>query len=225
MAHLRIKIFLSAFCFILFTAPLSAKNRLPETVDGLKLQSGTKLAVVYLEPGETFQDYSKVMLDDAEVAFRKNWQRDYNRDAVSLTMQVKDSDVKKIKQELAKEFALIFTKELEKAGHEVVTESGKDVLLIRPAIVDLAITAPDTGVRGGVTRVATSGEMTLYMELHDSFSGDKLALVGDTQTVGQHGITYGGSKARNRPEFQQTLTAWAQTLAEGLTEVKQTGAK
>jgi len=67
--------------------------------------------------------------------------------------------------------------------------------------------------------------MTLYMELHDSFIGDKLALAGDTQTVGQHGITYGGSTARNRPEFQRTLTVWAQTLANGLTEVKQTGVK
>jgi hypothetical protein len=225
MSHPFIKIMLSVFCFVLFTAPLSASNRLPKTVDGLELQSGTKLAVVYLQPGETLQDYSKVMLDKPEVAFRKNWQRDFNRDAVSLTMQIKDSDVKKIKEELAREFMSIFTAELEAAGHEVVTESAKDVLLIRPAIVDLAITAPDTGQRGGMTRVATSGEMTLYMELHDSFSGDKLALVADTQTVGEHGITYGGSAANNRPEFQKTLKAWAQTLTNGMAELKQSAAK
>jgi hypothetical protein len=207
-----------------FLSPLAAKDRLPETVDGLKLQHGTKLAVVYLEPGETFEDYEKVMLDEVYVAFRKNWQRDYNRDALTLSMQVRDSDVVKIKQGLADEFKIIFTQELEKAGHQLTDQAGKDVLRIRPAIVDLVVTAPDVGPSGGRSRVSTSGEMTLYLEIHDSITGDKLALVADTQVVGQHGITYGGDKASNRAEFGQTLMAWARVLAQGLNEVKGTPA-
>ena len=128
-----------------FSASVFAKDQMPETVDGLQLQKGTKLAIVYLQPGETFEDYDKIMIDEVYVAFMKNWQRDYNKSTVTLSEKITDRDMERIKDYLAEEFKVVLTKELQdKSGYEVVNASGKDVLLIQPSIINLVVTAPDT---------------------------------------------------------------------------------
>jgi hypothetical protein len=47
---------------IVFSAPMLAQDKLPETTkDGLQLQEDTKLAAVYLKPGETLEGYDEVI--------------------------------------------------------------------------------------------------------------------------------------------------------------------
>ncbi len=206
-----------------FSASAFAKDQLPETVNGLQLQKGTKLAVVYLQAGETLEDYDKIKIDDVYVAFKKNWQRDYNQSATMLGEQIRDGDVEKIKVYLANEFKAVLTKELQdKSDYEVVETTGKDVLLIKPAIINLVVTTPD--VRSSTMNrsyISSAGQMTLYMELYDSKSGAKIALVSDAQAAGDRGgFGYRATTGTNKKEFGKVLTKWADTLRNGLDEAK-----
>ena len=206
-----------------FSAPILAKDKLPETTkDGLQLQKDTKLAAVYLKPGETLEGYDKVSITDVLVSFKKNWQRNYNEDVMGLDGRVTDRDVETIKKRLATEFKAVFTKELQdKGGYEVVDTTGKDVLLLRPAIINLVVNAPDLSRAGmGRTFVASAGEMTLYMELYDSLTSDKIAEVIDAQAVGDHGIGFAGNRVTNKAEFDRVLAKWADILRKHLDEVK-----
>ena len=206
-----------------FSASVFAKDQLPETVDGLQLQKGTKLAVVYLQAGETLEDYDKIMIDDVYVAFKKNWQRDYNNTTVKLGERVTDHDVEKIKEHLANEFKAVLTTELQdKSSYEVVDTKGKDVLFIQPAIINLVVTAPDVhSATRNRSLISSAGQMTLYMELYDSISGDKIALVSDAQAVGEHGgFGYRATSGTNKREFGRVLAKWADTMRNGLDEVK-----
>jgi hypothetical protein len=215
-----------SFSMLMATTAL-AKDKLPETShDGLKLQKDTKLAAVYLKPGETLKGYDKVSITDVYVAFKKNWQRDYNRDTMSLDGRVSDKDVDVIKDRLANEFKVVFTKELqENGGYEVVDYDAKDVMVLRPAIINLVVNAPNTNrISRGATFVASAGEMTLYMELFDSNTSDIIARVVDAKAAGDHGIAHMGNKVQNKAEFDRVLRQWADILRKQLDNVNSVAA-
>jgi len=124
-----------------------------------------------------------------------------------------------MKTELAKGFADVFAKELDKAGYTVVDATGADVLLIRPAIVNLTVTAPDVmSPDMSTTLVSSNGSMTLYAELYDSLTSDKIAEVLDAEEVGAHGFNHVANSVTNRAEFEETIQAWAEILVKRLNE-------
>jgi hypothetical protein len=212
-------ILLAAFLFTPIS-PLDAKESLPETTkDGLVLQKHTKLGAVYLKPGATLTDYSKVKILDCYVAFQKNWERNYNEQQMGLGSRVTDQDMQKIKTEVAEGFQEVFTKELDKAGYTVVDTTGTDVLLIRPAIINLEVTAPDVKSPGiSATIVSSGGSMTLYAELYDSSTSTKIAEVLDSEAVGNGGFNYVANSVSNRMEFEETIQRWAEILVKRLDE-------
>ena len=217
---------LALSCSVIFTTTAFAKDKLSETShDGLHLQKDTKLAAVYLKPGEILKGYDKVSMTDVYVAFKKNWQRNYNQDTMGLDGRVSDKDVEVIKSRLAKEFKTVFTKELQKGGYEVVDYAAKDVMVLRPAIINLVVNAPDTNRSGrGATFVASAGEMTLYLELYDSYTSDIIARVIDARAAGDHGIAHMGGKVQNKAEFDRVLTEWAAILRKNLDKANKVAA-
>ena len=150
---LRVFICTIALSLMSVSAAWSKESKsLPEvSEDGLHLLKDTKARVVYAKPGATLEPYSKVMLVDCFVAFRDDYKHDYNLDQMGLSGRITDKDIEKIKDTLADEFKKKFTEVLTKDGHAVVDEAGPDVLLLRPAIINLDITAPD--VRASFSRV------------------------------------------------------------------------
>jgi hypothetical protein len=203
-----------------FAAPLAAKDKLPEsTNDGLELVKNTDLGAVYLKPGASLEPYAKVMLFDAMVAFKKNWQRDYNRDQTGLGGRISDKDMEKIKTEVAAEFKQVFTDALVKGGYPVVTETGQDVMIVRPAIINLEITAPDVnapGMRANI--VSRAGALTLYAELYDSVTSEKFAEVMDSEEAGDRGFAHMANRVTNKQALDQTLRHWAGLLVKRLDE-------
>jgi hypothetical protein len=195
-----------------FTAAAASSKSLPETSpEGLKLVPKTKVSAVYLREGATFGDYDKVMISDCYVAFRKNWQRDHNRDSA---FRVSDADVTRIKTELADEFRKVFTAQLTAKGESVVSTPGSGVLVLRPAIINLDITAPDVAVAGrSRTFTASAGQATLFLELYDSVTSELLARAIDVKSARSTGgfisVTNG---ATNRTEAQRMLKKWADLL-------------
>ena len=115
-----------ALALIGATAPPAAAAAPPPTWDGLSLVKAKKVQAVYLLPGADFRGYSKVMIDPTEVAFKKDWVRDYNSRAVSS--RISDADAKKMLEAARTGIEGIFRQAYADAGYQVVTEPGADVL-------------------------------------------------------------------------------------------------
>jgi hypothetical protein len=196
----------------------SAKDELPDiTHDGLERVQSKNVAVVYRLPGADFSQYKRVAIADCAVAFRKNWQRDHS----SGGTRVSTREMERIKKEIADEFRIVFSDELQNnGGYEVVSELGEDVLLLRPAIVNLDVAAPDTMSAGRSRSYATTaGEMTLYLELYDGFSGEILGRVVDRQRGRDPGFMQWQTSVSNKAEADRMLRKWAVLARKGLDRV------
>ena len=192
-----------------------AQESVPEvTVEGLQLIKDSNLALVYAEPGIDLRQYSKINLDDAYIAFRKNWQRDQNR---HHPQKVNAKDMARMKAELSSLFREVFSRTLLEGGYELVTERAEDVLLIKPAIINLDVFAPDTmDANRGNSYSETTGEMTLYLELYDSVTDDLIAKALDRKTDRQTGYFQWQNRITNRAAANRILQVWANVLKEGL---------
>lgn len=197
-----------------------AKEKLPEVdKDGLHLVKGSKVRIAYVRPGATLDKYTKVKLLDCFVEFRKNWERDYNMNEIGLDGRVTDKDAQEIKTRLAKEFNAEFTKVLEKKGYPVVDAVGPDVLLLRPAIINLDVTAPDLMTPDMRTElVQSAGSMTLYMEFYDSATSELIARVVDPREDNGFGVE-AANQVTNKAAADRIISRWAELLAGHLGEV------
>ena len=206
--------------FFLSISSAWAKKSLPEVNDeGMELVKNSKLATVYADPGVDLGVYKQVLLEDATVAFKKNWKRDQNR---YQPLKVRDSDMLVIEEDVSKLFREVFTEELIEGGYELATESGADVLKISPAIVDLDVYAPDT--RNSVGRSnsysESAGEMTLNLELFDSLTGDKIAKATDRKRDFQRGYLEWRTSVSNRATAKRMMRQWAKALRSALDEAR-----
>jgi uncharacterized protein DUF3313 len=210
-----------ALAAVIVSAPaLAQRNKdLPkETEEGLVLLEGTKrVDVVYWRPGASLAQYKRIALLDAEVQFRKDWLEDQN-DSRPGVNRVTAEDMERIRGLLAEEFRTMFTKELqEEGGYQMVEVVGEDVLLLRPAIVNLDVNAPDIPQAGRVNNyVASAGSMTLYMELFDSATRSLIGRVIDHREGMETGMMQIANSVTNRAEADRILRAWANTLREAL---------
>ena len=218
---------ITSFCFaflLVSSGPLHAKKtELPQvTEEGLHLVPDSKLAIVYAEPDADLVPYKRVRLIDTYVAFKKNWLRD-QRSRSAQPLGVTTRDVERMKDTMAAEFHEVFVEVLEAGGYPVVSEAGEDVLLIRPAIINLYPTAPDTqGAGRSMTYVASAGEMTLYIELYDSVSGALLAKALDRKADRSNPNFYTWSNSvSNKQASKRILKGWATILLDALNEAKQ----
>ncbi len=213
---------LLAITVTLSSAGTAARDELPAVShDGLHLLPDTQLRAVYMRPGADLSQYDKIALLDTYVAFRKHWQRDHNRDE-SFAMRVSDSDMEKIRTRVAEEFAKEFTKVLStEGGHEMVSKGGEGVLILRPAIIDLDVIAPDVMSAGiSHTIVSSAGSMTLLLELYDGKTGDIIARAIDPEVLDKLGPAHVANRVTNKADFDRVVRRWAEILNDQLAEVK-----
>lgn len=189
--------------------------------DGLHLMSGTKLRGVYMKPGADLSQYDKVALLETYVAFRKKWQRDHNEEE-TFDQRVSDKDMKEIRDRVAKEFTKEFTKVLStEGGHQVVKDAGDGVLILRPAIINLDVTAPDLMTAGmNTTVVASAGSMTLFLELYDGKTQAIIARIIDPEAADNAGIAEVANRVTNTADFDRVVRRWAELLNQHLADVK-----
>ena len=215
---------ITAFCAGLALSPAAsaAKEQPPEvTKDGLHLYKQTKERLAYVRPGATFTQYQKVALLDCYVEFSKDWVNDYNRDQRDLSRQIRDSDLDRAKTALQKDFRKIFTEELQEGGrYQVVDSGGPDVLLLRPALINIQVNAPDLMAAGrSSTYVESAGAMTMYLELWDSASNTILARVIDGQ-VDPSAYGQRSNRVTNRAAAERMMRRWADELRSRLDLVR-----
>ena len=214
---------LSLLVTLLTLGCASTSETVPTTTpDGLDLVRSDKHSAVYVKPEAQLDIYNEFAIVPCEVAFRKNWQRDYNSSHRSSGQQIKERDIDRIKRELGEECTTFFTDALsEEPSYNLVTEwqQGQDVLLVRPNIVNLNITSPDVS-SPSMTRSysASAGSMTLYLELIDAETSEVLVRAYDSKADPDSFVNY-ANKITNRQAADRMLKNWATRLREAMDAV------
>lgn len=218
--NIRKLITLLVICMTPAISANAEERKAPEvTVEGLHLVKDTKMALVYAKPDVDLSQYSRYYLAEPRISFEKNWLRDQNR---IPNQTVRKEDMQRIKSELAELFTEIFKNELQNNGGYILADSpAEDVLVILPAIVDLDVISPDTpGTRNQRSLIASVGSMMLYMELHDSVTGDKLVKAIDKKYDRTPVLTGISNSVRNETAARGMLDEWANLLRQGLDEAR-----
>ena len=210
----------AALSFSLAATPPAVSAEPPATWDGLSRVKAKRMDDVYLLPGADFRAYTKVMLDPTEVAFKKNWQRDYNDQTLDLSERITDADARKILEAARTGFEEVFHKAYQDAGYQVVTEPGPDVLRVRTAVANLYVSAPDIPTAGRTrTFSRDAGSAVVVLEVRDSLSGALLGRAMDGRTLGDT-RPYVRNSVTNRADFESLFRNWAKISIEGLNELK-----
>ena len=209
----RVNILVWIFCCLFTGQTLAVEEVGDVTFEGLERVQGSKMAIAYKSPEADFSVYKKVMLLETYVAFKKNWKKEHRR--------VSKSDMNRIKKRAANLFRQVFTDVLEEGGYPVVDGADDDVLLVRPAIIELDITAPDVHTTGrSRIYITNAGNVTLYVELYDSTSGAILARGIDRKSARNSAGFRMSSSVYNSSEARKIIREWAGYLKEGLDEIQ-----
>ncbi len=179
-----------------------------------------KVAAAYIDTDADLSVYDKIMILDCYVAFKKDWEKDHTQSSASR-IRISSSDMEKIKADVAELFREVFTEKLGgDGGYKIVEAAGDDVLLVRPAIIDLDITAPDTmGAGRSRTYTSSAGAATIYIELYDSVTGDILARAIDRKAARNvSGYMSYTNRVTNRADSRRMLGKWAELLRDRLDE-------
>ena len=210
-----IALLLSSLLLAVAPSALAAEEKAgaePErSFDNLVAVEDATVNMAYIDPDADFSVFKRVAILEPYVAFRSNWQRDQNR---SRSRNISARDMERIKTDVATLFERVFTERLEAAGYEVVDMANEDVLLLRAAIIDLDITAPDTRTSGrSRTFTASTGAATLYIQLFDSLSGDIIGRAADRQAVRRASGTINWSNSvTNSADARRLIGGWADNL-------------
>jgi hypothetical protein len=210
---------LSGLAFAAAARPaLAAKP--PAEWDGLVKVKAKKFELVYLRPGADFRVYTKVILDPTEVAFEKNWKRDYNSSQAGPSMDVSDKDIQRMADEGRKGAGEILNKAYVAGGYPVVTAPAPDVLRVRTALVDITVSAPDVDSPMNVrTYTRDAGGATLVIEARDSMTGALMGRAVDSRTVDDFTMEW-RNRVTNRSDFARQIESWAENSVKGLDELK-----
>jgi hypothetical protein len=208
------------FGTLALTGPAVAASA-PDSWDGLVKVKSKKFQLVYLQPGANFSGYTKVIVDPTEVAFRKNWTRDYNAGIRGVSGRVSDADVEKVTQQGAIAATDIFAGAFTKAGYTVVKDAGPDVLRVRTLILNVHVRAPEVD-QPGRTRsyAAEAGEASLVVEVRDSETGAMIGRAVDRRLAGENTVL-SRNQVTNRSDFRILVQRWADDSARGLGELKE----
>lgn len=206
---------------VLFAALLAGCASTPPKAewDGLVRQPGTRLDAVFVLPGAESElaAVRSVMIDPVQVSFARDF--DPNRGTRSLSRRVSADDLIAIQEGLASLFREVFGEVLTAGGYQLVDTPGPDTLRLTAGIVDLFINAPDTATGMTRTYTASTGRMTLVMELRDSVSGELLARAVDSRTGRGTEFWTISNRVTNTAEARRAFRTWAEALRRGLDEV------
>jgi len=184
--------------------------------DGLVAIEDASVHAAFIDPDADFSAFRRVAILRPNVAFRSDWMRRQNRQ--SRSRNVRASDAERIKDDVADLFKDVFTEQLEAAGYDVVNYADEDVLILRPAILDLDVVAPDVRSAGrSSTYTATTGAATLLLELFDSVTGDIVGRAVDRRSAGRSGgFATRSNRVTNRADARREFRVWADKLIEFL---------
>ena len=217
----RVTALVAMLAALAFSGMAPGKEDMPDDWDGLVKVKPKRMDAAYVAPGADFRAYTKVMFDPPEVAFKKDWLRDVNDASRGVSDDVSEEHAQKIAAAARDGIEQVFKETFEKAGIQVVTTPGKDVLRLFPGVANLYINAPDT-MSAGRSRTYTTeaGEATLVLEVRDSTTGALLGRVLDRRETRNTGSVQWTTSVSNRADFSQLFKQWANICVKGFEELK-----
>jgi hypothetical protein len=205
--NVGLRAFVALMMMLLSALPVASADEPPATVDGLNLVPHSKVAAAYVHPDADFTRYTRFAILEPYVAFKKDWKREHPG--------VSTHDMDRIRKGLANLFVEVFTEVLQEGGFPVVTGAGEDVLVLRPALIDLDVTAPDVMTAGrSMSFVTSAGAVTIYIELLDSTTGALLARAIDRKAARDSGTFQMSTSVSNSAEARRLLKLWAGLLRD-----------
>ena len=190
----------------------------PDSPDGLVKVTPRRMELAWLRPGTDFRPYTKVMVDPTQVAFQPQWLKDYNLNA-GLGPRLTQEDANRIMATAQTNFDDIFRDAFRKAGYEVVTAPGPDVLRVNSGVLDLMVNAPLGDNTGQTTFIITAGQAALIVEVRDSTTNALLGRVADRRATQDLGRQLANSTT-NLYDFRQLFSLWAGICTTALGELK-----
>lgn len=186
--------------------------------DGLVPVKPRRMELAWLRPGADFRPYTKVIIDRTQVAFQPGWLKDYNLNAPMN--KVSPDDAAKILAAAQTNFDDIFADAFRKAGYEVVTTTGSDVLRVNSAVLDLMLNAPlGQNLGPGTTWIITAGQAALIVEVRDTVTNALLGRVADREATQNLGRQL-ASTTTNLYDFRRLFEHWAGICVTALGELK-----
>ncbi len=170
---------------------------------------GGRAERVYVRPGADLHGYDKVML--APVVMRFSLRSAQTLDSKTVRL-VEKTFQETLLQELAK--SQIYT---------VVNVSGPGVLIVKPQLVDVVVTAPRVPATPDEQIVIQSaGAVTLALELADSRTNAALVRAFDRREVGDStGLAYVNREGANLARARIVFANWARRLRDWLDTVRE----
>lgn len=199
--------------FTSMTAPAAssplADGRSDVTRDGLHRVSSTVLPLAWMKPGVDFKRYTKIMFVPAGMTFKGR-----------ISDSTGEFPISSERQEMLNKMVLeVFTEELGKLRrYSLVDRGGKDVLVVRGAMLDIVSHVAPTPATGDEEKVERAiGEATLVVELQDSMTGEFLARGLDRREA--RTVSTRTSDEDNAAQLRKAAHQWASELRRRLEEL------
>lgn len=211
---------LMAAAFTVFLAACADMNTSDPvaTADGLVENSESKFREFYQKPNTDLTRFKTIKLEPCTVAFKKDWMRHQNENRVDLSNRVRQEDADRIISDLSVFCDEKFLAALQKEPAYTLVDNGvASTLVLRPAIVDLDVHAPD--IRSASSRhsfTQSSGEMTLNLDFVDAASGELVARAVDKRRGMDSGRLERTSSVSNRADAGIALLRWGNLLRDTL---------
>jgi len=177
-------------------------------IEGLQQVPARNFEVAFVRPGTRFGDYTKLMVDELELAFRTP-DREQNQFPLGEDQKTR----------FRAAMATAFGKELgELEAVEIVSAPGPETLALHVRVQDIVARAPGRRVGGGRAGFAleTVGEMTLVLELRDSQSEEVLVRAFDRRALEGAAMVSGNGVVSTWEGVDRVVASSASRSREGL---------
>lgn len=145
------------------------------THDGLVRMTGSALEGVWVKPGADVRPFSRLLIGDVRMAYKRPPRSGRSTRARS-DFPLSRTQVERLERLLRE--ALVERIEASESW-SLAEEPGADVLLVEPSLIDLVVNVPPAEQPNQMTFTASTGEVTLVLELFDSETSEILARAAD----------------------------------------------
>lgn len=199
-----------------------AKGKNVTTADGLRRVLWEPFTVTYVKPGADLQKYNSVLIDAVTISYKRPPKK---------TVYTVDSDDRNfaltptMQKSMGAWFRKSFVAALTQSDHyKLVEKPGPDTLAIDGHLVDLQITVPSLQQQADdeTLLTASSGAVTLILDVRDSETHDPLVRVGIRQSLdldGDPNILFVSNDVRTSGEFKELFEIWSGKLARELEQL------
>ena len=173
------------------------------TKDGLYQFEHAKVGFAAIKPGVSLGVYNELIILPVYISFKEG-SRELPEGRVDLMRRL---------------FHEAFTKELEeKGGYHIVSEPHPNVLLVRPALVNILVSVPKETMSARYdVYISSAGALTLIAEFRDPMTGELLARIADRRAITEPGnVMYESNPVSNQANIRREFRRWASLLREHL---------